>query len=432
MKKRAVFFCLAICPLLAFSQNLSLHDAITIALKNSLDIQLVKNNLQASTINNDYGVAGGLPQVTGSLGNTAQVTSVNQKLNTGTEISRNGTYSNNTSAGLSASVLLYNGMRVVSTKHRLEQLQRLTEQQLDSMIINVEANVMLKYFDIIRQQGYAKTLQLSIDVSKQKLAIIQAQREVGMANNADLYQAQVDLNTQQQALQSQQLVIDQGKTDLLTLLTLKPDSTVNISDTIVVDKRIVLDSVVSAMLTSNPRLLAADIQIRINELREKETAAQMYPYLSANAGYNYSRTKTGAGNVLFNQNYGPYIGASLNIPIFNGNIYRKQLKVANIATKNAQLQKSMSIRDYTANAVKSWQAYNNNLQQLETARGTYQLSGQLLSLVLERFRLRQATIVDVITAQQSFENAGYALINLSYAAKASEIQLKLLANTLSY
>ncbi|RFM30643.1 TolC family protein [Deminuibacter soli] len=430
--KRIVFFCLAIGPLAAAAQNLTLHDAINIALKNSLDIQVVQNNLKANTINNDYGVAGGLPQVGVNLANTEQNTAVKQKLNTGEIIERTGTYSNNLSGGLSAGMVLYNGMHIVATKHRLEQLQLLSEQSVDSMIINVEANVMLKYYDVIRQQSYARTLQRSIDVSQQKLSIIKAQKEVGMANNADLFQAQVDLNTQQQALQSQQLVIDQGKTDLLTLLTLRPDSLITINDTILVDKQVSLDSVLNNMYARNPRLLNADVQIRINELREKEIASQMYPLLSANAGYNYSRTKNGAGNVLFNQNYGPYIGATLSIPIFNGNIYRKQTKVAEINTANAKLQKSMAIRDYTSTTVKSWQAYNNNLQQLETAKGTYALSGQLLELVLQRFQLRQATIVDVITAQQSFENAGYSLINLTYAAKASEIQLKLLANLLTY
>ncbi len=430
--KRLVFFCCITAPLWGTAQRLSLQDAMSIALKNSLDIQLAKNNLEANTINNDYGVAGGLPQVQGTVSENAQSTSVNQKLNTGTIIDRTGTYSNSVSAGLSASMLVYNGKRIYTTKKRLEQLEKLTREQLDSMIVGVEANVALKYFDIIRQQSYAKTLQRSIEVSQQKLNIVKTQQSVGMANNADLFQAQVDLNTQTQSLKSQQLIIDQAKTDLLALLTLKPDSTVEISDTIVVDKNITLDSVMNSLYAKNPRLLAADIQIRINELREKEAAALRYPSLSVNTGYNYSRTQNGAGNVLLNQNYGPYVGANLSIPIFNGGIYKKQQQVAAIATRNAKLQKEISVRDYTANAVKSWQSYSNNLQQLQTAQENYQLSGRLLDLILQRFQLKQATIIEVITAQQSFENAGYLLINLSYTAKAAEIQMKLLANTLDF
>ena len=87
--------------------------------------------------------------------------------------------------------------------------------------------------------------------------------------------------------------------------------------------------------------------------------------------------------------------------------------------------------NYTSNAVKSWQAYNNNLKQLQTARANYELSQKLLNLVLQRFQLRQATIVDVKNAQQSYENAGYILINVSFAAKSAEVQLRRYANQLT-
>jgi outer membrane protein TolC len=59
------------------------------------------------------------------------------------------------------------------------------------------------------------------------------------------------------------------------------------------------------------------------------------------------------------------------------------------------------------------------------------LSQQLLDLVLQRFQLGQATIIDVKLAQQSFENAGFRLVNLNYAAKVAEIELKRLANQLA-
>jgi outer membrane protein TolC len=138
------------------------------------------------------------------------------------------------------------------------------------------------------------------------------------------------------------------------------------------------------------------------------------------------------GSTLLNLNYGPYAGVTLNVPIFNGNIYRKQGQIAGINVKNAQLMRDTLVIGYTSNAVKNWQAYNNNLQQLETAKANYDLSRKLLDLVLLRFQLKQATIVDVKNAQQSFENAGFLLVNVSFAAKAAEIQLRRYANQLTY
>lgn len=415
----------------AFTQNLSLPDAVTIALKNSLGIQLARNNVDIADINNSYGIAGGLPVINSSVSDVEQITSIEQQYaNPANNKSSKNASSNNVSAGLNASVLIYNGGRVTSAKKRLGTIESQSRQQLSSRALTLVYNVMIKYYDIVRQQSYAKTLETSIEASRQRLEIVKAQQKVGMANNADLFQSQVDLNTQIQNLQAQQLVIDQGKTDLLTLLTLRPDSTVSISDTIVIDRTVHLDSIIN-VVSQNPDIVAANQQISIYQYLEKETAAQRYPALSFSTGYNFSRTKNAAGFSLLNQSYGPFAGVTLGIPIFNGNIYRKQQEIAGINIKNAGLLRDTLVLSYTANAVKSWQAYNNNLQQLETAKNNYDLSQQLLDLVLKRFQFRQATIVDVKNAQQSFESAGFLLVNLSYAAKLAEIQLKRLANQLS-
>jgi outer membrane protein len=415
------------------AQTLTSQDAVQIALKNSLGIQLQKNYVNIAVIGNSYGIAGGLPIVTGTVSEQEQSNNLKQHYAPPViDKQSNNAASNNLSAGVNGSMLLYNGQRVVTAKKRLGVIEAQQGQVLSSRALILVNNVLLKYYDVVRQQSYAKTLQASIDASKQRLAIVQAQQNVGVANNADLFQSQVDLNTQIQNLQAQQLVIDQDKTDLLTLMTLNPDSAIVIRDTILIDRDIQLAAILDAVQHANPDVMAADQQIVINTYIEKETAALRYPSLLVGAGYSYSRTKNAVGSTLLNLNYGPYAGVTLNVPLFNGNIYRKQEQVAGINIKNAQLMRDTLMINYTANAVKNWQAYNNNLQQLETAKANYDLSRKLLDLVLLRFQLKQATIVDVKNAQQSFENAGFLLVNVSYAAKAAEIQLRRYANQLRY
>lgn len=432
MKKWILYIAVLLLPAALQAQQLSLHNAVEIALRNNMGIQLARNNASAAGINNSYGVAGGLPQVSATGSDVEQVTSIKQEYaNPANNKTSDNASSNNLSASLNASMLLYNGNRVQNAHHRLGLIESQSKQQLNSRALSLVYSVMLRYYDIIRQQSYARTLSASIDVSREKLEIVKAQQSAGVANNADLFQAQVDLNTQVQNLQAQQLVIEQAKTDLLTLLTLKPDSAINISDTILVDRSVELGPVLNAIQT-NPDISMADQQISINEYIEKETAAQRYPSLSANAGYNFSHTKNAAGFSLLNQSYGPFAGVGVSIPIFNGSIYRKQTEIAGINVKNAQLLKDTLVLNYTSNAVKNWQAYNNNLQQLETAKANYDLSGKLLDLVLQRFQLKQATIVDLKNAQDSFENAGYLLVNVSFSAKAAELRLKYYANQLQF
>jgi len=415
------------------AQLLTHDDAVRIALRNSLNIELGRNIVRVAAINNSYGIAGGLPVVTGTASDQEQSTSIRQKYSDPTDDKQsNNAFSNNLSGSLNGYMLLYNGERVVNAKRQLGSIEAQTRQQLSSRAVVVVNNVLLKYYDVVRQQSYARTLQASIDAQKQQLAIVQAQQSVGLANNADLFQSQVDLNTQIQNLQAQQLIIDQDKTDLLTLLTLRPDSVIQVEDTILIDRDMQLSRIMSGVQTANPDIMAANEQITINKYVEKQVAAQRYPSLGTNVGYNYSRTANSQGFSLLNLNYGPYAALTLSVPIFNGNIYRKQQQIAGINIRNSELVRDSLLLNYTAVAVKNWQAYTSNLQQVETAKANYELSRKLLNLVMQKFQLKQATIVDVKNAQQSFENAGYLLVNVSYAAKAAEITLLRYGNLLTY
>ena len=431
MTKLILYFLLFSVSLAGRAQSIMrLPEALNIALKNSLDIQLAKNNVEANTILNNYGIAGGLPVVTSSITDNEQVYNINQKLNTGVIIDRKGAAVNNLNSTVGVSILLYNGNRVVAAKNRLGQLQKQSEELLNSQVQDIMGSVMTAYYNIVRHQSFLKTIERSIDASQQQLEIVQSRQKAGMANNADLFQAQLNLNALLQTKLLQELVIQQAKTELLRLLTLKPDSVITIQDTILIDKTITLEKILNS-LHQNPDIIASQDQIKINELLVKEISAQMYPSVKGLTGYNFNRNQADAGQLLLNQSYGPYVGLSVGIPIYNGSVYKRQQKVAEINVRNAELNNKILTRDYNSQVVKSYQTYATTLVQLETEQQNYKLSAQLLELIIKRFQLKEATILDVKNAQDSFEQSGFRLVNLDYAAKAAEIELKRLSNQLA-
>ena len=431
MKKLLILVCCLNAGMALSQGRLTLSDAINLALKNSLDIQLAKNNVEISTINNHPGVAGALPTVTATANDNEQIVSINQKFpDPSRNTTRNNVSSNNLSVGVTGTILLSNGYRVVTTKKRLNELVIQNRYLLDAQIQNTMAAVATRYYDVVRQQEFIKTIEQSIDVFQKRLDILLARKEAGLSNNADIFQARLDLNAQVQLKQQQELVIQQGKTDLLNLLFLNPDSTISIQDTIIVERNLSLENI-RAKLKDNPQLLSANEQIKINELIEKETEALGMPTLRANTGYNFNNTRSGAGFILQNQSYGPFISLNLSIPIYNGTAFKRQQQVAEINSKNAVLQKETLAQTLETGAVRTYQAYKNALQQLETEVENYKLSMQLVDLVLKRFELNQATIIDVRQAQQSFETSGFRLLNLNYTAKLAEIELKRLANQIT-
>jgi outer membrane protein len=428
--KKFLFILFLSFPFVILAQKvLTVSDAIDTALLNNFEIRIAKNVTEINKLNNSFGVAGGLPSINITANDNHTLYNLDQKLSTGTDISKKGVTSNSFNTGLSASMVLFNGFKITATKEKLDLLQNQSELELNLQIQNTIAAVMVTYFEILRQQSYLNIMHSSIEVSSQKSDVVKELYNVGMANEADLLQAEMDLTLSEQNLISQQVIIDQEKINLQTLMGVKQFFSSIIKDTILIDKTIIQDSVLN-FLENNPEYLSSAHQVKINEQIVKELRAQRYPSIRVSTGYNFIYNSSSAGFNLFTQNYGPILGATMQIPIFNGTIYSTQQRVASYNVRNAELQKESLLTSLKADVIKTYQSYETVLQQIDAQRINYEHAGRLVEIVMERFRVNQTTILEVKAAQASFERAGYQLINMLFSAKVAEIELKRLTYSL--
>jgi len=417
---------------IAAQNNLSLKEAVTIAIQNSYDIKLVENDLSIAQNNNNYGVAGGLPTVTANGTNNNTLTTINQTFpDAARNTTRSGVDGSTLNGGLTATMILFNGYRIAATKDRLESIQKQTEAALQTQMLNTSSTVMQQYYNVIRQVAFLKTIEKSIEASEQRVAIVKTRQEIGVANQADLLQSSLDLNALLQAKQNQLLVLDQVKADLYNSMVVPANSNYVFTDSIQVDQKMILSDVESKM-KAHPLLQSAQQLINVNQFLEKETKALMYPILRANSGFNYNSNKSTAGFILLNESYGPFLGFNLSIPIYAGTANKRAYKNAQISTVNSKIQYDNTAQNLSTELFKTYQNYQNSLKQTPVEIENYKMSDALLSLVMERFKLGEATIVDVKQAQQSFETAGFRLTSLQFSAKIAEIELKRMSNQLNF
>jgi outer membrane protein len=291
--------------------------------------------------------------------------------------------------------------------------------------------VMQQYYNVVRQFAFLKTIEKSIEASEQRLTIVKTRQTLGTANQADLLQSSLDLNALLQAKQNQLVILEQVKADLYNSMVIPANSNYIFTDSIQVDSKISLEDVESK-IKQHPMLQSAQQLINVNQFLEKETRALTYPTLRANGGYNYNSNKSAAGFILVNESYGPFLGLNLSIPIYAGSTSKRAYKNAQINTVSAKLQYDNTVQDLATELYKTYQNYQNSLKQTPIEIQNYEMSEALLKLVMERFKLGQATIVDVKQAQQSFETAGFRLTSLKFTAKIAEVELKRMSNQLAF
>lgn len=405
--------------------QLSLQSAIDSALQNNLNIQVARNNIAIANLNNTYANAGGMPQVNAVLNNTNSLTNIHQNLSNGVEISKNNALTNNITTGVNGSILLYNGDRVKFTKKRLELLTEQSEHELNIQIQNTIANVMIKYYDIIKQSAFIDLLKKNFEFSKNKSNLISQRAIVGMANEVDRITALMDINNSTLAIANQEMLLRQSELDLIQYIGISPRQKIIVNDSILIDNSLV-EKIIEERLNKNVDFVYSENIIRLNEILLKETKALKYPSIRMNAAYNLNYTKSSSGFNLLNESYGPSLGATIQIPIYSG-LVKSQEKVLNYQIKNAELAKEDKYKMMQNEVAKMYSQYQSLQSQSKQLKDNYQLALQLVELTLQKYQYNQATLLELQSAQSSFENLGYQRIQVNYLHKLAEIELKRIA-----
>ena len=433
-KKITIFFIIFLqVNISVFAQSkLTIQEALKIAIENNYDVKILKINKNIAQAGNDFSFTGGQPIVSAN-GNL-----INEYADLRQEYTRSASnyYGNfidqiTLSANVTGSIILFNGYKISATKLKLKEIEAQSIENFKAQIQQTIADVSEKYFEIIHLQEHLKTVHSLIELNVKKLNIIKEKNRIGLGNQTDILQAQIDYNYSIQNKQSQEIEIKQLKVDLLKLMGNKNLETLNnIEDSIVLDRNIIIDSILEK-LEKSPSIRSSKYLVKINELVEKETIAQAYPTVKFNVGYNVANISSKAGNTLLNEAFGPFVGLNVAIPIFAGNLVKKQYKITKLNTEFYKLNYDKHLLELKAIIYKLFYNYKDNLKQIDIEKQNILLSKELLNTIIDKYKLGESTIIELQQAQQNFANSSYRLSNLQYLTYVLITELKKIAGELS-
>jgi outer membrane protein len=430
---RLKYFYLSIGLCLSFNLSaqslITLDQAVEIALKSNLDLLIAGNDAKQADNNNHAGNAGMLPSVSVNVSDNPSLSNINQKFTNGTIIEKNGVSSNNFNAALVFSYTLFDGKKMFATRRKLEILDEAAQNKFNSQVQTVISNVVLNYSNITRLKAYLKVLDLLRDLSQQRLDIIGARQLAGLANNTDLFLAELDLESRKQNINAQKSSINKAYNSLNLLLNIKIDSLYDVEDvfknTSLLDK-----NKMDELLRNNPENQWAINQYNIALQAQKEIDAARLPLLKLNGAYNYTISQSAAGFSLYNQSTGPQAGLSLVLPLFNGNINKSNSENAKLNVQSSEWRMALMKQNIEAVYEQAWQDYSMSKLQLGSDSMAVVTANKYMELMQERFKLGQSTIVDLKEAQRTFEETNYRMISNWYIARIAETQLLALTGQL--
>ena len=409
--------------------SLTLDDAIRLALMNNFGIRIATNDATIARNNVTKGNAGFLPNVNLIATETPQVGFTDQKLSSGTEISK-PSFTNTINAGVQMQWVLYDGNRMFLELDRLKELQSIGELTIKIRSEQTISDVMRAFYNIIRQQDLSRGIQEQLDFYEERLRIAQTRLDVGKGNLLDVLQAQSDLSVQKTQLLRQQQQINVAKLQLKQLITEGVDFVFDVRDSFDLTRQLDFNQLKTNALSQNLNIELLKRQNGVATLTMKEIEAARRPRVTFNPSFLLNRSDNTAGLFVINQNAGLNAGVSLSYPLYDGNNLRRQVENAKIDIESSKLRQQQFQFDLVAYIDIAYQNYLNALEILRGEEDNMNLARQSINLGMERFRLSRSTILELKQIQQAYDSAVVRAVSAKYEAKSAEIELLRLSGSL--
>lgn len=417
---------------LTYSQKLlTSEEAVGIALNYNYDILLARNNARSDSVNNTPGNAGMLPNLNiNGTESYSPANKVDQKFSDGTLVSLSNSRSNSLNTGIGLNWTLFDGGKMFVTKRKLNEIQVLGEIQYRDRVLQTIYDVILAYYDVVRQKQELASINEVITYNLDRVKISQTSYDAGLSPKTNLLQAKIDLNVYQENAINQQSIIISAKRSLNQLLGRNPEVSFEVLDSIPIGELLDNNHLAQSLDSVNTSILAFQKQVDIARLGLKETNSLLLPKVNFNAGYNLFQSNSPNGDPLRNRTIGPTIGGTLSIPIYQAGNAMRQIKLAKIQLQSEQYNLEnirLQMNQQLQNALTQ---FENQLNLLRIEKDNAVLAKENLEISIQRLRYGQTTSLEVTLAESSFVDSLTRLISFEYNLKIAETKLNQLFSRL--
>ncbi len=411
-------------------QLLTIEDAIRAGLDRNFGIVIARNEAEIASLNRNWGAAGFTPDLNLSAGVSGGRDDVTITENGDTRPNeRTLISSSNLDASLSWTI--FDGLKMFTTYNKLVEFENLGNIRARIQIENTVSDIISAYYNIIRIEKRLTVLQNTVELSQERFRIADTKRQIGSGSEYEFLLAQTDLNSDKTAVIREEVLLNDAKIRLLTLLNMNPTTPFTVTSEINLADIINFDTVFEGMNTSNSQLMAAGIQHRIATLERQEVLRGRMPRVSLNAGYNINNRETDNVVVRMTETEGLRYGVTVSVPIFDGFNMNRKLQAAKIYERNADLQlQDMNSRLYGL-AVAEYQNYVSSREVVRIEQENLELVIQTVEIAMERFYQGTISSLELRETQRNLINTETRLITAQYEAKISETELMRLMGRLT-
>jgi outer membrane protein len=435
--KRLIIISLALAfPLLSHAQEeeagpdlshpWSLRECVEYAMDHNLNIKQRENNLEREQLQLSTDKFSRLPDLSAGA---------SQNFSFGRGLTEDNTYAHtntaSTSFSLGSGVNLFSGFRTMHTIKLDELNLAAATADLQKAKDDIRVAVAQAYVQILYDIEILQVARNQIDIDTHQVERIKAMRATGKASDVEVSQQEAALQRSILTATQAENNLRMARLDLSQLLELPSPEGLDVIVPEVEPETLPLESPEDIYLEAvgiRPAVKAEENRLAGAERSIKIAQSAMYPSLSLSGGIgtNYYNSK-GMSSVGFwdqlNNNFSQYVGLSLNIPIFNRLSTRNNIRSANIAKANQEIQLENVKKSLYKEIQQAWYNAVSSRQKYISSRSSSESSEESFNLVSVKYENGKANITEFNEAKSQYMEARS---NLAQARYEYLYQMKLL------
>jgi outer membrane protein TolC len=401
---------------------LSFRNAITTALRSNPQVIVARNNTQMAENKAHIGNAGLLPSV--NLTGSSDYTNTDHPGSQGnnTTLSSSDVVSS-TSAQISASYTLFDGLANISRYQLLTSESRQSELEARDQIENILINVSNAYYGAASALENLRIAQHLLSISRERLERAKQKALFGQGGTIDVLAAQVDFNSDTVTVVNAKFNWEEAKRNLNLLLDRDISTPFTVEEGVTFAELESMNAMLQKAYQSN-----ASYRFTVEALEQarlsKNIATSAYlPRLDLSTSYGYSQTADEFKLSLNDPTRSWGARATLSFNIFDGFQRLTDNKNASIRVRNQELLQQQARRELERKLSNAFESYRNSRIVLDLERRNLSSARVNFQRTKELFSLGQVTSIRFREAQLNLIQAETNLSTARYNAKLDEIEL---------
>lgn len=284
--------------------------------------------------------------------------------------------------------------------------------------------VVQSYFRVAAARSKLEIAQRGASEGDQFFKISQELEAGGESAHSDVIRAELQMQDRHRLQQEAKLELLNAKLDLAVLIFPDFHENFEISDDLHASVPLpTIEEVQQEGAKDNPELRAALAGVQEAGHDVTDARAAYFPSLALDYFYGIDSAQFSTNSVIDNQrihNLGSSASATLNIPIWNWGATQSRVKQAELRRTQAQRELSLAQRKLLAEMRSLYSEAETALNELAGLQRSAELASEGLRLAGLRYKGGEATVLEVVDAQNSF-----AVANTNYQEGAVRYRVAL-------